>query len=71
MPVIWNLRKWLAVEHDIYRASELQALLVRRAGVQFSLQAISSLLNGEPNALRLQTMQALCNALDGPVERLL
>lgn len=64
MPIVWNLKKWLAVERDIYRPSELQALLAEKAGVQLSLQAISALINGKPNALRLQTIQALCNALD-------
>jgi DNA-binding Xre family transcriptional regulator len=64
MPIVWNLKKWLAVERDIYRPSELQVLLAEKAGVQLSLQAISALINGKPNALRLQTIQALCNALD-------
>lgn len=64
MPIVWNLKKWLAVERDIYRPSELQALLIEKVGVQLSLQAISSLINGKPSALRLQTIQALCNALD-------
>ena len=64
MPIVWNLKKWLAMERDIYRPSELQALLAEKAGVQLSLQAISSLINSKPNALRLQTIQALCNALD-------
>src|SRR5947209_20022423 len=63
MPVSWNLKKWLAVEHDIYRPSELQTLLAEKAGVQLSLQAVSTLLKSKPNALRLQTIQALCNAL--------
>lgn len=64
MPVVWNLKKWLAVERDIYRPSELQALLAEKAGVQLSLQAVSALINGKPNALRLQTIQAVCNALN-------
>jgi DNA-binding Xre family transcriptional regulator len=64
MPIIWNLKKWLAVEHDIYRPSELQALLAEKAGVQLSLQAVSALINGKPNALRLQTIQAVCDALE-------
>jgi len=64
MPVVWNLKKWLATERDIYRPSELQAVLTEKAGIQLSLQAIASLLKGTPNALRLQTIQALCNALD-------
>jgi DNA-binding Xre family transcriptional regulator len=64
MPVVWNLKKWLAVERDIYRPIELQTLLAEKAGVQLSLQAVSALINGKPSALRLQTIQALCNALD-------
>lgn len=64
MPIEWNLRKWLAVNHDIYRPSELQALLAERLGVRLSLQAISALMNNKPHALRMQTVQALCNALN-------
>jgi DNA-binding Xre family transcriptional regulator len=64
MPIVWNLKKWLAVERDIYRPSELQALIAEKAGVHISLQAISALVNGKPNAIRLKTIQALCNALD-------
>jgi DNA-binding Xre family transcriptional regulator len=62
--VKWNLKKWLAVNHDIYRPSELQALLVERVGVQLSLQALSALINNKPHALRIQTIQALCDALN-------
>lgn len=64
MPIIWNLKRWLAAERDIYRPSELQAVLAKKAGVHLTIQAISSLLNKKPGALRLQTIQALCNALD-------
>jgi DNA-binding Xre family transcriptional regulator len=64
MPVIWTLKKWLAVERDIYRSVELQALLAEKAGVRLSLQAVSALIKGTSNALRLQTIQALCNALE-------
>ena len=64
MPIVWNLKKWLAVERDIYRPSELQALLAEKAGVQRELHALTARINGKPNALRLQTIQALCNALN-------
>jgi DNA-binding Xre family transcriptional regulator len=64
MPVVWKLKKWLVVEHDIYRPSQLQSLLAEKAGVRLSLQAISALINGKPNALRFQTIQALCDALN-------
>lgn len=63
MPLIWNLKKWLAVEHDIYRPSELQQVLADKAGVQLSVQALSALTNGKPEAFRVQTIQALCDAL--------
>ena len=57
MAIVWNLKKWLAVNRDIYRASEVQLLLAEKAGVRLSLQAISAIINE-------QTIQALCNALD-------
>lgn len=64
MPIVWNLKKWLAVHRDIYRPTELQALLEERAGVVLSHQAVSALINRTPSALRMQTIQALCTALD-------
>ena len=64
MPVRWNLKRWLAIERDIYRPSELHTLLVTKTDVKLSLQAVSTLVNGTPGALRLRTIQALCNALD-------
>jgi LacI family transcriptional regulator len=64
MPVRWNLKQWLAINRQIYRPSELQALLEEKAGAQLSWQAISALLNNTPGALRLSTIQALCNALN-------
>jgi DNA-binding Xre family transcriptional regulator len=64
MPVEWNLKKWLVVERNIYRPSELQALIIEKTGVHLSLQAISTLVNGKPSGMRFQTMQVICNALD-------
>jgi len=64
MPVEWNLKKWLVIERNIYRPSELQALIAEKTGVHLSLQAISALVNGKPSSMRFQTMQVVCNALD-------
>lgn len=52
------------MNRDIYRPSELQLLIAEKVGVRLSLQAISAIINGQPSALRLQTIQALCTALD-------
>ncbi len=64
MPLVWNLRKWLAVNRDIYRPVDLQKLIAEKAGVQLSLQAISALMQSTPSALRIATLEALCTALD-------
>ncbi len=64
MPIQWKLKQWLAINRQIYRPSELQALLEEKTGTQLSWQAIASLLNNVPGALRLSTIQALCNALN-------
>jgi DNA-binding Xre family transcriptional regulator len=64
MPVEWKLKKWLAVERDIYRPYELKALLAEKAGVYLSSQAVSALMNSTPSALRIPTLQALCTALE-------
>jgi DNA-binding Xre family transcriptional regulator len=64
MPVEWKLKKWLAVERDIYRPYELKALLAEKAGVYLSSQAVSALMNSTPRELRIATLQALCTALD-------
>ncbi len=64
MPVVWNLKRWLAINRNIFRASELQALIEEKTGVSISIQSVSALVNGEPNAVRFQTMQVICNALE-------
>jgi putative transcriptional regulator len=64
MPLVWNLRKWLAVNRDIYRPVDLQKLIVEKAGVHISLQAVSALMQQNPSALRIATLEALCTALD-------
>jgi len=64
MSVDWRFKKWLAVEKDIYKPIELQQLIEEKENVHLSLQSISALINGKPNALRLKTIQVLCNALD-------
>lgn len=64
MAILWNLKRWLAVERDIYRPSELQARIAERTGYYLSLPAVSALMNRTPDGLRLRTIQALCRSLD-------
>lgn len=60
MPTNWTLKKWLAVEHDIYRASELRQRILERTGVQLSHASVSALLRQTPKAIKLSTVQVLC-----------
>lgn len=60
MPIQWTLKKWLAVEHDIYRPSELRERILERTGVALSHQAVSDLVRRPPKALKLSTMEVLC-----------
>ena len=64
MPLVWNLRKWLAVNRDIYRPVDLQKLIAEKAGVHLSLQAVSALMQSTPSALRIATLEVLCTALE-------
>src|SRR5688572_32614705 len=61
MPTTWNLRSVLK-ERGINRASEISRLIGDRTGYQLSTQAVCDLLNTEPKMIRLETIQALCDA---------
>jgi DNA-binding Xre family transcriptional regulator len=64
LPVQWTLRKWLAVNYDIYKSTELRTLLSEKAGYSLSKTAAAALLKKPPGALRIRTMQAICTALN-------
>lgn len=57
----------MVLRSDLHRASDLQAALAERAGARLSLTSVSALINKMPGALRVRTMQALCNALNCPL----
>ena len=63
MAVQWTLRKWLAAERGIYRATDLQRLILEQTGVHLSVQSVSSLMIRPPKAIRFRTIQPLCTAL--------
>lgn len=63
MPMQWTLRKWLAVTHDLYGATALRQRILDTTGVDISAQALGELLRKSPRALRVDTVQAICTAL--------
>lgn len=64
MAFIWNLRRWLASEHNIYRPTELRTVLAERAGYHLTVQAVSTLMKERPRELRLRTIEAICQSLN-------
>lgn len=64
MAVQWHLKSYLSRQHNIFKATELRALVLKRTNVRISLQNICNLLNGKPRALKLATIEILCTALD-------
>ena len=63
MRVKWKLRM-AAAEREIWSGAELRRLLSERAGLSLSKPSVSALLTGQPKQLKLETLAALCTALD-------
>ncbi|MGY6655332.1 helix-turn-helix domain-containing protein [Amycolatopsis sp. TRM77291] len=58
----WRLRKVMA-SRDIWTATELRQLLIRRAGFELSLQSVDVLIKKQPVQVKMATLQALCTTL--------
>jgi putative transcriptional regulator len=59
----WHLKK-IMVERGLWTGQELLDLLEQKAGVIISHTAVMQLIKQEPKAFRLQTLEALCIALE-------
>ncbi len=63
MEVRWTLRM-AAAKREVWTGAELRRLLRERAGLEVSAASVSALLTKQPKQLKLQTLAALCTALD-------
>jgi putative transcriptional regulator len=63
MNIRWRLRM-AAAQREVWTGVELRRLLAERAGLEMSAASVSALLTKEPAQLKLQTLVALCTALD-------
>ncbi|MGH2755269.1 MAG: helix-turn-helix domain-containing protein [Actinomycetota bacterium] len=59
----WRLRM-TAAQREVWTGAELRRLLRERAGLELSSASISALLTKQPSQLKLETLAALCTALD-------
>ena len=69
MPTNWKLRELLK-ERDVKSASEISRSL-EEIGYQLSVQAVCDLLNRPPKMIRLETIEAICDAFYIPLSQFL
>ena len=69
MPTQWRLRELLK-ERGVKSASEISRSL-EKIGYQLSVQAVCDLLNHQPKMIRLETIEAICNAFYIPLSEFL
>jgi DNA-binding Xre family transcriptional regulator len=69
MPTNWKLRELLK-QRGVKSASEISRSL-QEIGYQLSVQAVCDLLNRPPKMIRLETIEAICNAFYIPLSQFL
>ena len=63
MALEWRLRRVMA-ERGIWTGAELARLLWEKAGYRLTAPSISDLMSRQPRQLKMDTLDALCTALD-------
>ncbi|SRR6266508_2350314 len=63
MRIRWRLRM-AAAQREVWTGAELRRLLLDKAGLELSSASISALLTKQPAQVKLETLAALCTALD-------
>jgi putative transcriptional regulator len=59
----WRLRM-AAAQREVWTGAQLRRLLAERAGLEMSAASVSALLTKQPSQVKLQTLVALCTALE-------
>ena len=70
MALEWRLRRGMA-ERGVWTGAELARLLGEKAGYRLTAPSISDLMSRQPRQLKMDTLDALCTALDCSPEELL
>jgi putative transcriptional regulator len=63
MKATWRLRM-AAAQREVWTGAQLRRLLAEKAGLHLSAASVSVLLTKQPAQLKLETLAALCTALD-------
>ena len=59
----WRLRM-AAAQREVWTGAQLRRLLADKAGLELSAASVSALLTNQPVQVKLDTLAALCTALD-------
>jgi putative transcriptional regulator len=63
MEVRWKLRM-TAAQREVWTAAQLRRLLAERAGLELSSASVSAMFAKQPAQVKLETLAALCTALE-------
>ncbi len=63
MRIRWKLRM-AAAQREVWTGAQLRRLLIDKAGLELSSASISALMTKQPAQVKLETLAALCTALD-------
>ena len=63
MKIRWRLRM-AAAQREVWTGVQLRRLLAERAGLHLSSASVSALLTRQPAQVKLETLAALCTALE-------
>ena len=63
MKIRWRLRM-AAAQREVWTGAQLRRLLAERAGLHLSSASVSALLTRQPAQVKLETLAALCTALE-------
>lgn len=63
MDIRWRLRM-AAAQREVWTGAQLRRLLAERAGLHMSAASVSALFSKQPAQVKLETLAALCTALE-------
>ena len=63
MQIRWRLRM-AAAQREVWTAAQLRRLLAERSGLHLSSASVSALFAKQPAQVKLETLVALCTALE-------
>ncbi|WP_328500880.1 helix-turn-helix transcriptional regulator [Streptomyces sp. NBC_00457] len=62
MDIRWRLRR-AAADREVWTGAQLRRLLAEKAGLELSSASVSALMTKQPTQVKLETLLALCTAL--------